>query len=205
MIAVAICWTSAAMATSEDDVALVKAAGSGDLQKIKALLAKGADVNATSDGESALMAAAHTGKIDGIKLLLAKGAKLTTCTNDVGCLDPDEIWYAVDGGAKRDLIEMLLDNGAEFNHSTCQYTSLYFAARKANRDVVELLLEKKANSDDEASISALMLAAFKGNQDLVKILLDKHYDVNSTNDDSFTPLMLAAINGKQDVVKLLLA
>ena len=54
---------------------LVEAASKGDTDKVQALLAKGADVNAKAyNGYTALMSAAWGGHTDIVQALLAKGA-----------------------------------------------------------------------------------------------------------------------------------
>jgi len=61
---------------------LIEAASMGDTEKVHALLAKGADVNARdNDGSTALMAAVTYGHIDIVHALLAKGADVNAKDN----------------------------------------------------------------------------------------------------------------------------
>ncbi|MFX0200286.1 MAG: ankyrin repeat domain-containing protein, partial [Candidatus Hodarchaeota archaeon] len=62
---------------------LMEAASKGDTEKVHALLAKGADVNAKdNDGLTALMRAALQGHTDTVHALLAKGADVNAKDND---------------------------------------------------------------------------------------------------------------------------
>ena len=62
---------------------LIDAARKGDINRIKKLLDKGADVNAKDkDGETALMAAALRGHTEIVQFLLNKGADVNAKRND---------------------------------------------------------------------------------------------------------------------------
>ena len=64
---------------------LTEAAMQGDTEKVQALLAKGADVNAkANNGATALIAAAWGGHSDTVQALLAKGADVKAKTNGGG-------------------------------------------------------------------------------------------------------------------------
>src|SRR2546428_8716744 len=74
--------------------ALMFAAQAGNADAVKALIARGADVNAKEKvkGESALMIAAAYGRADVIRVLTAKGAdpKVTTKVMDLAAFNKEE-------------------------------------------------------------------------------------------------------------------
>ena len=54
---------------------LIEAAASGDLARVRSLLASGADANARdADGATVLMRAAHLGRLDVVRALVDAGA-----------------------------------------------------------------------------------------------------------------------------------
>ena len=80
-------------------------------------------------------------------------------------------------------------------------TPLCEAAKKGNKDVVQLLVDGKAelNKVDTFGETPLYKAAKKGHTEVVKILLDQ-----GAVDKGLTPLCSAARMGRSDVVKLFL-
>jgi len=63
--------------TTKKDVLLIRAARSGDIKRVQALLAAGADANTSDhDGTTALMFAALAGYTEIVRLLLAQGADI---------------------------------------------------------------------------------------------------------------------------------
>ena len=105
---------------TRDDPALCDAAASGDLARLRSLLAEGVSVDsADEDGTTALMAAAFAGERRAVSLLLGHGADpnlqddsgLTALMNAVigdGEMD-------LEGGHDvfREIIELLMDAGAD--------------------------------------------------------------------------------------------
>lgn len=62
---------------------LIEASKSGDIEKVKSLLAEGADVHVIDkDGVTALMHASENGHAEVIELLLNKGADVNAKTNN---------------------------------------------------------------------------------------------------------------------------
>jgi ankyrin repeat protein len=65
------------LAASPSDEPLFEAVGSGDVDKVRALLQEGADVNAApGDGMTALHRTARTGDLAMVELLIGAGADL---------------------------------------------------------------------------------------------------------------------------------
>jgi Ankyrin repeats (3 copies) len=88
---------------------LINAANNGDLASVKALLAKGADVNAkTSYGWTALICASQHGHLEVVQALLAKGADVNAEQNN-GRTALD----AATAGGHADVIALLVKAGAK--------------------------------------------------------------------------------------------
>ncbi len=103
--------------------------------------------------------------------------------------------------ANSDLVSSKDDKGYE-------YTPLHLAAMGGHKDIVELLLSKKAdvNAKDKCGSTPLQLAVDRNYKEVVKLLLAKGANVNAKPENSGgTPLSLAAANSNADIVKLLLA
>jgi uncharacterized protein len=196
---------------------LIKAAGDGDLEMVKSLIAKGANVNAKDeDGETALMGAAEKGHLEIVKLLLGKGAKVNA-KNEEGVT-------ALMGAAEKgylEIVRLLLDKGANVNAkrkdgATALYTAYALrhpafstaSAKLQGKEVVKLLIDKGANVNvqQEDRLTLLMLAVVRNDPEMVKLLLDKGVDVNKRNSTSNgkTALMLAVDREYSEIVKLLL-
>ncbi|CAD0098231.1 unnamed protein product [Aureobasidium mustum] len=85
-------------------------------------------------------------------------------------------------------------------------TALYHAAIEGHGDVIEMLLQNKANVNAQGGPhgNALRAASHNGHYEVVKILLDHKADVNLPAADSITALRAAIVMDRQDVVRLLL-
>ena len=81
--------------TSDLDEEMISAAQDGNTDTVKALLAKGADVNAKDKlGNTALFCAVKSGNIETVQALLAKGADVNA-KNIIG--EPPLVWAAKNG------------------------------------------------------------------------------------------------------------
>jgi thioredoxin-like negative regulator of GroEL len=181
---------------------LIEAAKNGDTAQVKALLDKGADVNARDkDGLTALMWAAAGGRTDIVKALLDKGADVNAKTS----YGYTALMWAAAGG-HTDIVKALLDKGADVNAKDSDgYTALMWAAARGHTDIVKALLDKGAdvNAKDEDGTTALMSAARNGHTDTVKALLDKGAYANMKDTLGMTALKYAEANGHAEVVQLL--
>ena len=99
-----------------NDSALIRAAEKGNLGEVRALLAKGANVNARDkDGITALMMAASGGHLDVVRVLLAQGADVNAKVNNAqtGGVDWTALSWA--SGHHPEVVLELLDKGADIN------------------------------------------------------------------------------------------
>ena len=120
--------------------ALMQAAHKGDLDTMKVLIDKGADVNESSmglglgSGYTPLMIAARDGRLDAAKLLLDRGADVNKEVS--GTALAKAAYYG-----HRDIVTLLLDRGADINKAIGE------ANKYDNRHAAQLLSEMKRERD----------------------------------------------------------
>ncbi|MHC4302493.1 MAG: ankyrin repeat domain-containing protein [Planctomycetota bacterium] len=155
--------------------------GEGDIRKIKALIAEGADVNGKEglEGETPLHVAVIWDRKDVAQLLIANGA---------------------DVNAKSDAPDPELS----MRSSTTQ-TALQMAAFEGYRDMAELLLAKGAdvNAKAENGNTALHYAVFAGHKAIVELLLANEAKLNVEGRDELTPLQVAVWQSHEEIARLL--
>jgi len=193
-----------------------------NLEKVRLLLSKGANVNAAStQGRTALLiAAAHDGSEEVVRLLMKSGAdpkakdgRQTTALLLAAIADNFPVF------------KMMLERGVDVNAQNLGrgLTPLMAAAGLNNLEAIRLLLAKGADVNlvtlpdmDGAvkngpialgHISALMFAAPHGTPAVVKTLLAAGADPKATDIRGMTPLMYSVASEHQnpEVVRLLLA
>ncbi len=163
---------------------LMKASNSADVEMVKMLLARGADINYTNKyGWTALLKALDNRKnwITVTPVLIKSGADVNATLKSNGYTP---LWKAIGKISKNrnaavDIIKLLLSKGADVN---APYIS------------------KKASYSGE---TPLMSASKKGAADVVKLLLSNGADVNARTGAGKTALDYARQKGHQEVVKLL--
>ena len=148
--------------TTELDERLIRAAALNELDEAKALVAKGAEVNARDHADRtpivyAVRGSRKVGDAEMLRFLLANGASPNV---NVACrLTP--LMYAIERGDLQ-AIELLLDHGADPNAATAEegYTALMAAAVLGNPEAVNLLLKKNADprAENRQKQTAVMLA-----------------------------------------------
>jgi ankyrin repeat protein len=112
-------------------------------------------------------------------------------------------WSAANG--YEDIVQLLLDKGADIEAKVLGRTSLSWAVGKGHLNVVKLLADKGADTEAEyQGRTSLSWAAGEGHLDIVKLLLNKGAEVEAANEPGWTPLSWAAGEGHLDIVKLLL-
>jgi len=135
---------AARLTTAAADSPVADAAMRGDREAVRALLQKGADVNAArGDGMTALHWSAERGDAEMTDMLLYAGANPKAVTR-IGLYTPLHIASRAGYTA---VAEKLLKAGASVNAKTTNsgVSSLHLAAASGNADLVTLLLDHAAD------------------------------------------------------------
>ncbi len=188
--------------------ALMFAAMHGHVDVVRALLDKGADIEAKDDHIkcTALICAATNGHNPVVELLLDKGADIEA--KDDKNQSTSLIWAAHEG--RYQVVPTLIDRGADTKAKDIYgFTALMRSVDKGNIAIVRKILKKdKSNINDKYnnSLSAFMIAVMSRNINLkiITLLLDSGADINTQDLKGETPLMKAVANKNYDFMKLLL-
>ena len=198
-------FSAAPAAAAGNEPALVAAAKSGDLARMRALLRDKAVVDqAEADGTTALHWAAHRNDAEAIELLLRAGAAVRA-TNRFGVF-PLHL-AAVNGSAAA--IERLLRAGADPNGALPEgETALMTATRSGSVAAVKTLLASGADVNAREAWkgqTALMWAAVDNHADAAKALIDGGADIDATSAGGvFTAFLFAVRGGHLEVARVLL-
>ena len=208
-----------AVVVGAGDSALIKAVKAGHVQEVRALIKKGADVNARSgDGSSPLLWAVDYSNIEIARALIAAKATVDVA-NDFGVTP---LLHASRTG-DAPMVDLLLRAGANASLAHPEgETPLMAAAGAGSVPAVRALLARGADvnaTDKFQNASALMWAAAEGHVEVAGLLLEAGADPNKQaavtsltqrkNADhptgGFTALMWAARNGNEAMVRRLAA
>ncbi|THW91627.1 purine and uridine phosphorylase [Aureobasidium pullulans] len=212
-------------------IELCLAAGNGNLETLKYLLARGADIN-TQCGSygTALLAAiechqqrmliAHGANVNQpfktltpLKAALCTGdmdvvAVLTAAGADIGTLARDSLTLTVSVlMGYTDIVELLLKNGADVHGLQLRQTPLHVAAANGNIVVAKKLLDYGAAVDLVSSGGHLLmpeLSRFESKAHYAKTLLLGQREVHSHDEEKQTALQVAASCNDHSMVLLLI-
>lgn len=191
---------------------IVEAAGKGDNETVRSMVARGADVNDVNDVNernwTLLDIAVMRGDAELTEFLLESGADVSRyCHQDS---DRTVLHSAVRSWSAA-IVKMLLQAGAEIDardRSMGAGTPLIWAAGwfYRNTDILVTLLQHGAdvNAKDSNDTTALTWAVAFGQYDNCKVLIEHGADVNAKNRQGVTPLFVAISHGSFDICKLLL-
>jgi len=171
----AVLWSAALLlAAAPSRESIFDAAGSDDVERVRALLEEGADVNAApGDGMSALHRAARTGNVAMAELLIGAGANLEAKTR----LGEHRPLHVASASGRSGVVAVLVAAGANVNAlTTTGATPLHFAAASGSADAVAALLSGGAKVDPREPVwgqTPLMFAAAAGRAEAIEVLLEK--------------------------------
>ena len=195
-----------------DSMLLHVATKYGRVEVAKLLISYGADVNAQDKtGNTPTYYAIENADLKMIQLLL---------TNEANVKDNPEFLNTAVTKKCRNIIEILLEHGADINASSkygitalhctalhkCRCLSKSANVNNINKGIVKLLLSRGANvnAQTNSGITILHAAVYDPNVKVVKLVLEYNVDVNSTYKDDITPLHLSARNGHKVINEMLL-
>ncbi len=164
--------------------ALGIAANNSKLKEMKALLADGVDINgiAVYSKRTALCSAATQGAIRSVTLLLENGAAVNLPDGN----DMTALMHACSHGKKKgmQIAVELIDAGADVHYvrTSDEMTALKFSIDGLNTDLIQLLLDRGADSDGPPGTrqTALMLAARSNFVEALRVLIDNGADPTLT-------------------------
>ncbi|HTP39047.1 MAG TPA: ankyrin repeat domain-containing protein [Steroidobacteraceae bacterium] len=196
--------TSPASGDRDQRPVLMLAALLPDTRLLRALIAKGADVNRASGGLTALLAATRDswhGRAEAVMTLLANGANALATDGEGNT----PLHGAVLSGEPI-VAAMLLDAGATINAlNKSRLSPLTVACRAANWPVAKFLLERGAKPTPADGEPALVAAAGVTDDDVegVKLLLKHRASVNAVDARHRSALMSAASEGHEQIARVL--
>lgn len=194
---------------------LMLAARYGHTDVMKLLIEKGADVSII---EKALSLVTKHGHIASVRLLFELGLANANSTDHW----ETPILTIASGNGHKDLVQFLLDNGAEVNRLGGFWgyeTAIKDAVFGNHIEIVQLLLDAgadvnlgekignlKSNNAQPVLVLYMVCDTYgeKINMDMLKLLLDAGVNVNAMDNLHETALYKAAENGDIDAVRLLL-
>jgi ankyrin repeat protein len=173
-----------------------------EIEKVKVLLTKNADVNLRADdGQTALLLAARrAGNIETVRLLLSHGA-------DAKAVDKDGIGLmriAYDSG---DPALEQVSRGAGLECTRLEQLGnqpLMMALGSGDKELIDTVFKLGVNVNELFKIESahypdLGILAFSGATPPVQIMLDHGANLNIKSDRGYTPLMMAAGADKPDL------
>jgi ankyrin repeat protein len=189
------------------DLALIAAAGRGDLGVVENLIRQGASVSARdTKGRTALLAATQADQIGVARALIAAGADV----NAKDDIEDSPFLYAGAEG-RNTILRMTIAAGADLT-SVNRYggTALIPAAHHGHAEAVRVLLETAIDKDhvNKLGWTALLEAVILGDggpvhTEIVRLLVRAGANLNLADRDGVTPLQHAKKRGFAEMVRIL--
>ena len=175
------------MMIAEYSTELNQAVSGDDIDRVKELIVRGANVNGKDDGYSKvtpLFIAVGNGNVEIARLLLESGAKV-----NVRDAERQTPIMRLDDDSDAAMVELLIQHGAKIDLEDKEgNTALILAAENAAAEVIDALIKAGAevNAANDEGQTALMNAAYADDVETVRLLLIAGADVNAKNREGET-------------------
>jgi len=182
--------------------ALLKAADDGDVERLKALIASGADLNARDEWQDTALNLAARNHLGCLRILIAAHVDINT----PGWQRQTALITAAACGS-RGCLQALISAGARIDERDADgNTALMEAVKNGRLPCVDTLVNAHANPDIRTPFgnSAMLTAAAHGDAGSIRALIRAKSNVNVRDADGNTPLIAATVNGHARCVELLL-
>jgi len=189
------------------DMRMIAAAGQGDIETVRQLLAQGASIHARDEnGRTALIAAAYRNDLAIADMLIQAGADVNVQDNT-----QQSAYLISTSDGYLDLLKHTLQAGANV-HSTDSYngTGLIRAADRGHVEIIEELLKTDIKIDHINNLgwTALLEAIILGDggprhTEVVRLLVKAGADVNLADANGVTPLAHARQRGYAQMIEIL--
>ena len=180
----------------------------GDLPKVKALIAEGADVKwvQPETRHTPLHAASEQGHLSVVNALI----EARTVVDRVDGLGWTALMTAAGEGHEAIVVALHQLAGASVHHVNNEgRTALHMAAQNGHVGIVRYLLRAGANPNvvttDGFGMSPIIIACALGHPSVVQALIEEGANVNHSRPDGATSLMIAVQLGHIEIVRALLA
>lgn len=174
----------------------------GHLDAVRALLDRGAKVDATFGNKTPLHSAFYGGQLETMRLLLEKDANVDA----EGPLGNTVLHHAsLDG--QLEFVDLLLEHNADVDAKNKNgWTPLHRAALRGRVEVAKRLLEKEAEVDtpSQNNNTPLHIASIAGKLQVVDLLLKHKANVDARGEHGWNPLEAARENRHDKIVQRLL-
>ncbi len=177
---------------------LKNAVFNNNIEFVKTLIQKGADVNVYgNDYDAPLTIAAERGYVEIVRMLIDAGANVNFENDNITAL-----MSAVKNNHVK-IVRMLI--GAEANVNTDGDTALIIAVEGNHVEIVRMLIDAGVDVDhqDYTEFTALMAAARAGKEKIVRMLIDAGADLEIVDNENETALMIADNYGNVAVAQML--
>ena len=186
--------------------ALTAAVYNGHLEVVKLLLtARNSNINVRQhDGATALFIAAQNNFPEIVELLVRSGANVNLVLDD----GTSPLCAAAFKGSTEVVKRLFQAQDIQVDHTTCkQVTALAYATQQGHQDIVEFLLNKKAdpNIADDEGVAPLHITCIHGYADIARMLLNAGGDMELKAGGIYTPYQIARWGDHQALADLLQA
>ena len=185
---------------------LTAAAYKGHLEVVELLLtARNSNINVRQhNGATALCIAAQDNFPGIVELLVRSGANVNLALDD----GTSPLCAAAFMGGTEVVKRLFQAQDIQVDRTTCkQVTALAYASQQGHKDIVEFLLDKKAdpNIADDEGVAPLHFTCIHGYADIARMLLNAEADMELRAGGKYTPYHIAQLLGHQALADLLKA